>query len=174
MAKYALVNIRESRVQAIANSEEERFDVHPDNIWHECPPEVDFMWNYNWGTGEWSPPLKPETRYEVARKVGYGDIGAQLGQIYDAMQSADATAALSNWAANIERVKILFPKDNHAAMQAANDELSRRIAVAVEAHEADPDNPANKLQPPDIMTQRLAIDYIEGRWINPVSGPYTP
>ena len=174
MAKYALVHIRETRVQGIANNEDERFPVHTDLIWQECPDEVEFMWDYNWETGEFAPPFKPETRYEVARKVGYGDIGAQLGQIYDAMQSSDATSALTEWAANIERIKLLFPKDNKAAMLAANDELSRRVEIMLAEHDADPTNPDKKVLPPEVMSQALAKDYVEGRWDNPVSGPYKP
>ena len=173
MAKYALVHIRETRVQAVANTPEERFDVHTDLLWHECPDDVEHMWEYNWETGEFSPPVHPETRYDVARKVGFGDVGAQLGFIYDALkEGGDPTSALTEWAQRIENVKILFPKNNHEAMIAANKELSRRVELMLNANEADPDN--NPITPPDVMTQTLALDYIEGRWDNPVTGPYQP
>ncbi len=173
MTKYALVHIRETRVQAIANTEEERFDVHVDLVWHQCGPEVEFMWEYNWETGEFTPPKHPETRYEVARKVGYGDVGAQLDTIFKAVQNGEDDP-LANWALKIERVKLLFPKDNHDAMLAANAELTRRVNIMLELHDANPDDPQYAIKTPDVMTQELAVDYIEGRWDNPVTGPYTP
>lgn len=173
MAKYALVHIRETRVQGIANSEEERFDVHTDLIWHECPDEVEFMWEYDWENGTFHPPVHPKTRYEVARKIGYGDPGTQLDTIYKAIM-AGHDDPLAEWSDNIARIKKLFPKDNDEAMWAANDELTRRVNDMILAHDANPDDPAFAIKPPEVMTQELAKDYVEGRWDNPVTGPYKP
>lgn len=167
MAKYALVHIRETRVQGIANNEAERFEVHPDMVWHKCPAEVEFMWEYDWVTGEFSPPNRPETNYTVARKVGYGDIGNQLDSIYKAIQTGESDP-LASWAAKIEKVKILFPKDNQAAVVAANDELSRRVDVMLKDFELN----GTPMKTPDALTQELADDYLAGRWDNPVTGPY--
>ena len=173
MARYALVHIKETRVQGIAENEQERFDVHVDSVWHECGPEVQFMWEYNWETGEFSPPFKPETRYEVARRVAYGDVGSQLDTIFKAVQNGDADP-LAEWAARIEKIKMLFPKDNHEAMLAANDELSRRVEVMINLHDEHPDDPAYRIKTPQEMADELAADYMSGKWDNPVSGPYKP
>jgi hypothetical protein len=172
MARYALVHVNETRVQAIAENEQGRFDVHHDMVWHECPDHVEFMWEYNWETGEWSEPFKPETRYEVARKVAYGEVGAQLDSIFKAVQNGDSDP-LGAWAERISRIKALFPKDNHQAMLAANDELTRRVNIMLAAHDANPDDPQHRIRLPNEMADELANDFVEGRWDNPVTGPYS-
>jgi hypothetical protein len=126
------------------------------------------MWDYNKETGEFTPPKKTLTEYVVARKVGYGDIGSQLDKIFKAVKNGEDDP-LAAWAAHVEKVKMLFPKDNHAAVNAANDEMNRRVA---QMH-VDMDN-GGRFIPPDEMTAQLADDYMSGRWINPELGPYKP
>lgn len=171
MARYALVhNFMENRVQAIATNESEKFDVHTDLSWIPCPEEVEQMWNYDRDNGVFAPPPEMETHYTVARKVGYGDIGAQLGEIYDGLMSGQVDP-LKAWATRLEKVKILFPKDNHEAVNAAQRELNQRTSAHVEAVEAAG---TGAFRSPADLTEELADDFIAGRWNNPVTGPYNP
>jgi len=169
MAKYALVhNFMETRVQAVATTEAEKFDIHSDLSWIPCSDDVEQGWEYNKETGTFQPWQDPPTHYTVARRVGYGDVGAQLGEIFDAIQSGNANA-LTSWASRIEKIKILLPKDNEAAVIAVQNELNQRnqtMADKAEAGEIDFQDA------PDVVTQ-LADEYINGTWICPVRGQYT-
>lgn len=157
MPKYALVHKGETRVQAIANTAEERFDVHEDFVWHQCPDQVERQWDYNWETQEWTPERVAETHYTVCRRIGYGDVGAQLGAIYDAMTSG-TNEPFEMWLEHQRLVKLLFPKDNQAAVEAANAELGRRMDEKYAVNE-NPDLPA--------LTLQLAKDFEAGTWVNP-------
>jgi hypothetical protein len=168
MAKFALVSLLQGRVCQLANSEEEKFEVAGDLTWIECGDEVDLDYDYINQSFVQRPKIM--TNYQMARKVGYGDVGKQLGDIYDAIAAGgDANEALTTWAARQEKVKILFPKgdENQVAVDAAQREVSRRL----QEHQAFIE--ANGLEYYEVdFIQQVADEYIAGKWINPVSGPY--
>lgn len=167
MAKFALVSLLEGRVCQLVNSEEEKFEVAGDLTWIQCGDDVDIDFDYI--NQEFVKRPRIMTNYLMARKVGYGDVGAQLGEIYDALQGGDANVALAAWAARQEKVKILFPKgdENQEAVDAAQREVSRRL----QEHQAFVE--ANGLEYYEVdFVQAVADEYIAGTWVNPVSGPY--
>lgn len=168
MAKFALVSGLDGRICQTANSESETFEVAGDLSWLPCADEVDV--DYNYVNEQFVKRPKVMTNYQTARKVGYGDIGAQLGSIYDAFQSSDADTALTEWATRQTKVKALFPKGdaNQLAVQAAQEEISRRMSE----HEKYANDNNIPLVQVDFIGQ-LADEYLAGTWINPVSGAYS-
>lgn len=167
MAKYALVAFDGIRVNQVVDSKEECFDVHTNLRWVEGPDSISL--DYDYIDGEFVERPKPTTTYAVARKVGYGDIGEQFGSIYDAIQNGD-TDIFATWAENQRKIKILFPKDNEDAVQAAQEEVSQRQHAYYESLTAQ-GLPIDK-KASDFVLQ-VADDYIAGRWNNPITGPYT-
>ena len=166
--KFALVHKNEKRIHEVVTSEDDCFDIHEDFTWYKCDDNV--TRDFEYVDGVFKLAEQPLTHYTVARKVGYGDIGAQLGSIYDAIMSG-ADDALSDWAVRQRKIKILFPKDNVYATNAANDEVRRRQDIYYEeVHSLG--KPIEK-QASD-FTLEVAEDYISGKWINPVTGPYVP
>ena len=172
MAKFALVHKMETRVHEVVDSIDQCFEVHEDLSWFPCPDETTRMWDYNWETKEFWERPQPQTNYMVARKVGYGDIGKQLDDLFHGFNNGD-TDPLARWADKIANVKILIPKgeENQPAVHAVQMELNRRGEQMTRDFE---DGKIPEILPPDVMTQQLAEDYKAGRWVNPVSGPYTP
>ncbi len=165
MAKWALIS--GSRVCQV---EDAKFEVAGDLTWVECGDEITI--DYEYINDEFVAKPKLRTEYVVARKVGYGDIGSQLGAIYDALNSgADANVALESWARQQRLVKVLFPKDDDDAMNAAHDEVLRRQEAYLIAMEEAGDY--SSFKQPSFFTLQVAEDYVAGRWVNPVSGPYT-
>ena len=168
MAKYALIHKGETRINQVIDSEAEKFEVHENLEWIECPDNVTIDFEYI--DGHFYETVKPKTNYLVARKVGYGDIGAQLGDIYDALAAGgDATAALAQWQENQRLIKILFPKDNDEAMDAAHEEVLRRQNLY---YDYLVENGLEFDKQPNKFALEVATDYVEGRWICPVRGQY--
>jgi|APSaa5957512535_1039671.scaffolds.fasta_scaffold07177_8 hypothetical protein len=50
-------------------------------------------------------PLGAFARFEKARQVSYGDVGAQLGMLYDDMKNGTTT-----WVDKIDEIKVAVPK----------------------------------------------------------------
>ena len=167
MAKFALVSLLEGRVCQTADSEDGCFEVAGDLVWIECADEVSVEYDYI--DKQFIKRPKIMTNYQTARKVGYGEVGRQLGDIYDALQSSNADEALAAWAERQTKLKILFPKgdENQEAVQAAQEEISRRLTEYRRYVEEN----GLEYGDPDFVMQ-VANEYIAGTWINPVSGPY--
>lgn len=165
MTRWALVS--GTRVHQV---EDQKFDVAGDLEWVACDDNTTIDYDYIDGTFVERPRVR--TEYRIARKVGYGDIGQQLGDIYDIISNGDdANTALSTWADNQRKVKILFPKDNDDAVQAANDEVTRRQNEYLDYLEA---NNLTLDRPVNYFTLEVADEYIAGTWICPIRGKYKP
>lgn len=168
MARWALVTKGQARVNQVAESNEDKFEVSEGLEWIQCGEDVTIDFEYVRGEFVRMAPIT--TQYTVARKVGFGDVGQQLGAIYDAMAGgADAQAALAEWAENQRLIKILFPKDNDAAMQAAHDEVVKRQDMYYD-YLTENNLPFDKQ--PNHFALELAKAYVNGDWVNPISGPY--
>jgi hypothetical protein len=163
--KFALVHKNEPRVHSVVNTKAECFEVHEDLTWYPCADFVDIDYLYIGNQFVYQEP--PKTNYTVARKVGYGDVGAQLDSIFHSVNAGED--ALTEWAARIEKVKILFPKDNQDAVNAANTEVIRRQEIYMD-EKMSSGEPILKTAAD--FTLEVAEDYIAGTWVNPVSGAY--
>lgn len=84
-------------------------------MWVDAPNEIEINW-----TLEYSPLAKcmiwckrpqPFTNLEVARKVAYGEIGAQLGMLFDDLKThGTLSAETSAWFEHVEYIKSVIPK----------------------------------------------------------------
>ena len=142
MSKFALIFKTEplspdgsQRVHEVVASVDDCFEVHENFEWIACPDEVDSRdWKRNPDTREWIAPTIPGTKYNVARRVHYGEIGAQLDRLYHAQKSGEQDP-LAIWANEQEKIKAIFPKDDPDYVNACNAEIVRRCKLILEEAE---------------------------------------
>ena len=172
MSKHALIltteplNNGKKRIHAIAEDDAGRFEVHEDFQWIPCPDLVaNRDWTYDPEADSWGEPIRPMTEYNVARRVHYGEVGAQLDRMYHA-QMAGATDPLAEWAAEQEKIKAVFPKDNQLYTDACNTEIARRCDELIRAEEA-----ITGVFGKYIDMRQMALDLYDdiqsGAWVNP-------
>lgn len=109
--KKALMSIQGYVHQIVDPGEE--FDIYsgPDATiqWVDAPDDVTLEWTLEWspkaGQMVWVKRDRVYTDPEVARKVAYGDVGAQLDMMYKDMLDGG-----SRWKDHIAAVKASIPK----------------------------------------------------------------
>lgn len=175
MAKYALFLKTEplgnnglKRIHEVVSSAEDRFEVHESFEWVQCPDQVlNRDWKYNPEEDSWVEPTIPGTEYGIARRVHYGEVGAQLDRIFHATQ-AGAADPLGEWAAEQEKIKAVFPKDNDAYTNESNAEIVRRCNAILAQAEAE-----TGVFGKYIDMRQMALDLYDdiqaGRWVNPAA-----
>ena len=172
MSKHALIFTSEPlfngkrRLHAIAETDADRFEVHEDFQWIPCPNDVTNRdWLYDPEEDSWAEPARPKTEYNVARRVHYGEIGAQLDRIYHAY-NAGSEDPMAEWAAEQEKIKAVFPKDNQDYADACNTEIARRCDAILVAEEA-----ITGVYGKYIDMRQMALDLYDdiqsGAWVNP-------
>lgn len=118
--------------------------------WVDAPDNIQLDW-----TLEWSPSKKemiwverdgPFTNNEVARKVAYGEIGAQLGMIFDDIKENGTLDQNSAWFQHIVNVKTMIDKPIPEEPITA-EEMMRRAAEQ-EPSENNPCQPST----PDLQS----------------------
>ena len=120
--KKVLINIKEEgRICEVVEAGQE-FEVHSDFTWIDCPhDEVTDAWIYEETNGTYtftevtledleSTPKAKEDSFNIAREIGYGDIGAQLDMIYREIMEKGSISADGEWAKHITAVKTNIPK----------------------------------------------------------------
>lgn len=99
--------------------------------WVDAPDNVQLEWTLEWSPsrGEmiWVERDGPFTNNEVARKVAYGEVGAQLGMIFDDIKENGVLDVNSAWYQHVLNVKQLIEKPV-AVEPVAVEELMRRAA----------------------------------------------
>jgi hypothetical protein len=167
---YALVNKNDSRVHEITKYKKDCFEVHSDFSWVLCEDEVNTDYTYDNVTAKFKKMEKYKTEYTVARQIAYGTAGAQLDGLYHTIQNGgSADEYWENWKNEIEKVKLVLPKDSVLALNAAHDEILHRMNLHRDYCESL-SIPLEKTQRD--FTLELADEYINGTWSNPVSGPF--
>ena len=82
--------------------------------WVDAPDDITMDWTLEWSPGQqkmiWVERDGPFTNNEVARKVAYGDAGAQLGMIFDAIKEHGVLDTNSEWYQHQVMVKSMIPK----------------------------------------------------------------
>ena len=77
--------------------------------WVDAPDNVSLDWTLEYSptqeTMVWVERDAPYTDREVARKIAYGEVGAQLGMIYDELKEAGTLSMDGLWASHITAVK---------------------------------------------------------------------
>jgi len=114
--KKALVSYQGFTGQIVDPGED--FDIYegPDAAmaWVNVPDNIQPEWTLEWSPSQqemiWIEREGAFTSNEVARKVAYGEIGAQLGQIFDDIKEHGTLTADSTWFQHIQNVKTLIDK----------------------------------------------------------------
>lgn len=172
--KYVLIYKNDERIHEVASTKEDCFDVHEDFSWIPVSTELPISrdtYTFNKTTGILTPIEKVRTHYSVARGIGYGSVAEQMDGLYHWLLNGDGSAEeyWAKWQADINKVKILFPKDNDDATNAAHDEVLDRFDSYMKECERSGTNPQKTQR--EFMLE-LAQEYIDGIWNNPVTGQY--
>jgi hypothetical protein len=173
VSKFALIFKTEplspdgsQRVHEVVASVDDCFEVHENFEWIACPDEVDSRdWKRNPDTREWIAPTIPGTEYNVARRVHYGEIGAQLDRLYHAQKSGEQDP-LAIWANEQEKIKAIFPKDDPDYVNACNAEIVRRCKLILEEAERQTGVYGSYIDMRQ-MALDLHADIEAGRWTVP-------
>jgi len=114
--KKALVSYQGFVSQIVDPGED--FDIYegPDAsiAWVDAPDNIQKEWTLEWSPSRrvmvWVEREGAFTSNEVARKVAYGELGAQLGQIFDDIKEHGALTPDGAWFQHISNVKELIDK----------------------------------------------------------------
>jgi hypothetical protein len=140
--KKALVSYQGFISKIVEPGEEGEIYEGPDAMmaWIDVPDNCQMEW-----TLEWSPSQQrmilierdgPYTNNEVARRVAYGEPGAQLGMIFDAIKENGVLDTNSDWYQHQLLVKSMIPRPN--PNQNENETLEEKLArAATEEPSAD-------------------------------------
>ena len=117
--------------------------------WVDAPDNISLDWTLEWSPSQetmiWVERDQPYSDNEVARKVAYGDIGAQLGMIYDELKETGTLSFDGLWASHITAVKESIDKPEPRPEPQTLEEL---LALS-EYTEPSVDKPC-KISPPDL------------------------
>jgi hypothetical protein len=127
--KKALIAIN-GYIQQIVDPGED-FEIYngPDATiqWVDAPDNVMLDWTLEWSplqnTMIWVERDAPFTNREVARKIAYGEVGAQLGMIYDELKETGTLSIDGPWASHIAAVKQSIEKPPPATEPRTLEEL---------------------------------------------------
>lgn len=82
--------------------------------WVDAPDNIQLEWTLEWSPSQqkmiWVERDGPFTDNAVARKVAYGEVGAQLGMIFDDIKANGVLDANSDWFQHVQNVKTLIEK----------------------------------------------------------------
>ena len=83
-------------------------------MWVDAPDNIQMDWTLEWSPSQkvmvWVERDGPFTDNAVARKVAYGEVGAQLGLIFDAIKENGVLDTNSDWFKHQVLVKSMIPK----------------------------------------------------------------
>jgi hypothetical protein len=109
--KKALMSIQGYVNQVVEPGEDFEIYCGPDATiqWVDAPDDITIDWTLEWSPSAnqmvWVKRDKVYVDPEIARKVGYGDVGAQLDMLYK-----DMVNGTTNWQDHIASVKASIPK----------------------------------------------------------------
>jgi hypothetical protein len=83
-------------------------------VWVDAPDNVQMDWTLEWSPSQqqmiWVERDGPFTDNAVARKVAYGEVGAQLGMLYDELKANGSISTDGEWFQHISMVKAVIDK----------------------------------------------------------------
>lgn len=81
-------------------------------MWVDAPDEIDLDWTLEWSPSQqkmvWVERDGPFSDNAVARKVAYGDIGAQLDMIYHELKTTGTISRDGQWFQHVNAVKSMI------------------------------------------------------------------
>lgn len=114
--KKALVSYQGYVSQIVDPGEDHEIYEGPDATiaWVDAPDNIQLDWTLEWSPSKgemiWVERDAPYTDNAVARSVAYGQIGDQLGMIFDDIKANGKLDENSEWFQHIQNVKSLIPK----------------------------------------------------------------
>lgn len=129
--KKALVSYQGYVSQIVDPGED--FDIYegPDATiaWVDAPDNIQLEWTLEWSPGQghmvWVERDSAYTNNEVARKVAYGELGSQLGQIFDDIKEHGALNTDGAWYQHIVNVKSMIDKPVYEPPITVEDVMAR-------------------------------------------------
>lgn len=107
----------------------------------DAPDNIQMDWTLEWSPSQqvmvWVERDGPYTDNSVARKVAYGDVGAQLGMLYDELKANGNISQDGDWFQHISTVKSLIEKPAPQGEPISMEEMIARAAT----QEPSPNNP---------------------------------
>tara|TARA_B100000959_G_scaffold87349_1_gene92642 strand:- start:5791 stop:6165 length:375 start_codon:yes stop_codon:yes gene_type:complete len=121
----ALVNKKENGRVCEVLPDDKIFETYSDLVWIDCtgtdienekPNEPNGgTWTYSFETETFSivpPHTNPAERFNIARKIGYGEIGEQLDMLYKEVKDAGSITTDGEWFKHVKKVKKDVTLDN--------------------------------------------------------------
>jgi hypothetical protein len=101
--------------------------------WVDAPDTITLDWTLEWSPSQqqmiWVERDAPFTDNSVARKVAYGDVGAQLDMIYHELGETGTISPDGDWYQHIATVKSAIPKPLPPEPPITMEEMLRRAAI---------------------------------------------
>lgn len=141
--KKALVSYQGFVSQIVDPGEDYEIYEGPDATiaWVDAPDNIQLDWTLEWSPSQgvmiWVEREGPYTSNEVARKVAYGELGSQLGQIFDDIKEHGALTPDGAWYQHIVNVKSLIEKPVYEAPITVEE-----LMVRATSQEPSSDTPA--------------------------------
>lgn len=111
-------------------------------MWVNAPDNITMDWTLEWSPSQqqmvWVERDGPFTSNEVARKVAYGEVGAQLGMIFDAIKENGVLDTNSEWFQHQVMVKSMIPKGTGDKFLMTNEEYIEAMANTDPSPERQP------------------------------------
>lgn len=115
--KKALVSYQGFVSQIVDPGEDYEIYEGPDATiaWVDAPDHIQLDWTLEWSPSKeemvWVERDGPFTNNEVARRVAYGEVGAQLGMIFDDLKEyGHLRPETSAWFQHVSNVKTIIDK----------------------------------------------------------------
>jgi hypothetical protein len=82
--------------------------------WVDAPDDITINWTLEWSPSNkcsiWCKRSAPFTDLNIARKVAYGDVGEQLGMLFDDLKTNGTLSTdTSSWFQHIDYIKSVIP-----------------------------------------------------------------
>jgi hypothetical protein len=112
------------------------------SMWVDAPDDITLDWTLEWSPGQqkmiWVERDGPFTDHSVARKVAYGEYGAQLGMIFDAIKDNGVLDTNSEWFQHQLMVKSIIPKPSGDKFLMTNEEYIHAMAFTEPSADKQP------------------------------------
>jgi len=118
-------------------------------MWVDAPDDIAICWTLEYSPSNkcmvWCERPQPYTNLETARKVGYGDIGEQLGMIFDDLKThGTLDPSTSTWFQHVDYIKQVIPTPPPPTEPKHLEELlvewqTREPSVALECKQSTPE-----------------------------------
>ena len=129
--KKALVSYQGFVSQIVDPGEDFEIYEGPDAAmaWVDAPDNIQVEWTLEWSPTQqkmiWVEREGAFSSNEVARKVAYGEIGAQLGQIFDDIKEHGTLDTNSAWFQHVQNVKTLIDKPVYESPVTIEEQMAR-------------------------------------------------